>query len=76
MSSKREMISIWFWVGLMLGIYGLIILGMGIHYAIEPETATATAAYNPSLWWGAVMTVFGVVFLALGRFGRTQVASD
>lgn len=59
-------ISIWTWVGMVLAVYGVIIGGMGVSYLITPETVTATAQYNPSLWWGAMMTVAGVIFLGLG----------
>jgi hypothetical protein len=57
------MLPIWFFVGLMLTVLGVIIFSMGIHYAITPETRTALAHLNPSLWWGAVMLVAGLLFL-------------
>jgi drug/metabolite transporter (DMT)-like permease len=64
---ERAPVSIWSWVGLVVGVYGLIITGMGVYYVVRPETVTATHELNPSLWWGALMVVAGVVFLALGR---------
>jgi len=64
------MISIWFWVGAVLGVYGLVITGAGVYYMFRPETATALAHLNPSLWWGLVMLLAGVIFAAAGRFGR------
>lgn len=67
---EAKIISIWTWVGLVLGIYGILLTGMGIYYAIEPETKTATAAYNPSLWWGIIMFVSAVIFLLASRFSR------
>jgi hypothetical protein len=63
-------VSIWTWVGMVLAVYGVIVTGMGVSYVIAPETATATAQYNPSLWWGALMTLAGVIFLGLGRRER------
>lgn len=72
MQHEHKLISIWAWVGLVLTVYGFIITGCGVYYMASPETVTATAHLNPSLWWGAIMLVSGVVFLAAGRFGRTH----
>ncbi|GAB4292539.1 MAG: hypothetical protein Kow0090_06500 [Myxococcota bacterium] len=61
----ERMVSIWTWVGIVLGVYGLIITAMGVHYGFSPETQTATASYNPSLWWGGVMLVAsGLLFVS------------
>ncbi len=70
------MISIWTWVGLVLTIYGLIIVGCGLYYLVEPDTKTAMAAIHPSLWWGAIMVVAGSVFLSLKFIGKTLGMSD
>ncbi len=59
-------ISIWTWVGMVLSVYGVIVTGMGVRYLSAPETQTATAQYNPSLWWGALMVLAGAIFLVLG----------
>ena len=59
-------VSIWTWVGMVLSVYGVIVTGMGVRYLATPETATATAQYNPSLWWGALMVLAGVIFLVVG----------
>ncbi len=61
--SEKKMISIWFFVGLMLVINGLIIAAMGIYYIFYPETNTAMAHLNPSLWWGGVILIAGALFL-------------
>jgi uncharacterized membrane protein len=39
--TQKKMISIWFWVGLVLGVYGLIITSMGVYYIFSPEAAVA-----------------------------------
>ncbi len=64
---KEEMISIWFWVAVVLLTYGLILVGYGIYYAIHPETVTATHELNPNLWWGAIMVVAGGFFFVAAR---------
>ena len=60
-------ISIWTWVGLVLFVYGLIITATGIYYAATELPATVLGNLNPSLWWGAFMTLAGVVFLLIGK---------
>ncbi len=72
MTERKEMLSIWVWVGLVLGVYGFLVTGMGIYYVFRPETLTATHDLNPSLWWGAVMTVTGIVFFLLGLHGSAE----
>lgn len=61
--SKQELISIWTWCGALVGLYGVLLVGMGVYYVYYPETQTVTAHLNPSLWWGAVMVVSGATLL-------------
>ncbi len=61
--SDVKMLSIWYFVGMMLTILGVIITAMGVYYIFNPETATAMAHLNPSLWWGLIMLLFGLLFL-------------
>jgi hypothetical protein len=61
----KKMISIWLWVGLILGIYGLIVLGTGIA-AIGSSNVVVVRGHNPGLWWGGLMTVSGLVFSFIG----------
>ena len=71
MAEKKDgMISIWFWVGLMLLVYGLIITAAGVYYIFVPDLETATGHLNPSLWWGIVMVLVGLLFGAAGKFGK------
>jgi len=60
--SEKKMLPIWFFVGLLLTVVGVIITAMGIHYAFVPETRTALARLNPSLWWGVIILVAGLIF--------------
>lgn len=66
--NAAKMMSIWFMVGMILVLYGLLITGCGIYYAIHPEAvSTQLAELNPSLWWGASMFGLGAVFMIFGR---------
>lgn len=61
--AEEKMLSIWFFVGLMLTLLGTIITLTGVYYIFRPPQAIALAQLNPSLWWGAIMIVAGLIFL-------------
>jgi hypothetical protein len=65
-------VSIWTWVGMVLVVYGLIVTSMGVLFVFRPETETATAHLNPSLWWGLLMVAAAALFLWLGRRERSR----
>lgn len=57
-------ISIWFFIGVLLVVYGLLILGYGIFTLITgvlPQVALAHL--HAPVWWGALMTALGVFYL-------------
>jgi hypothetical protein len=66
------MLDIWFFVGLILLIYGVIIGITGITYIFREPAATAMSQTNPCLWWGAVMIAGGLIFQAVSRYGRRK----
>ncbi|NOZ60783.1 MAG: hypothetical protein GXO74_03795 [Calditrichaeota bacterium] len=58
----KKMLSIWFFVGLMLTILGVIITSTGVYYIFYPQTRTALHELNPNLWWGLIILVAGIIF--------------
>ncbi len=70
MENSKQMISVWFWVGLMLLVYGILVCGAGVYYLSSPPENYAAKWTNPNLWWGLIMLITGVVFLFLGRKKR------
>jgi hypothetical protein len=66
MAEEKKMVSIWTWVGLILGIYGVIIFATGIYF-MKVTNEIAQRGHNPGLWWGALMIIAGVVFVTLFR---------
>jgi len=57
---NKGMKPIWHFVGLLMLIVGLIILGTGIYYmTYPPEKAPILHELHPDVWWGAIMTAFG-----------------
>ncbi len=64
MSENRHMIPVWFFVGVILLIYGLVILASGIHEFSHPPS-TVLANLHPAIWWGALLTVIGGIYVYL-----------
>ena len=65
-------IPIWFFIGLMLGIYGVLILGYGIFEAATgsyPPGVQLSELHTP-IWWGGLLTVIGALYLVKFRPGR------
>ncbi len=60
-TSKRSL-SIWSFVGFIFIIYGLILTATGLYYIAKPPTGIALAHLNPSLWWGILLLIVGLLF--------------
>ncbi len=63
-------ISIWFFIGVLLTVYGAIILGYGLYELTLPEMAIAN--YHASVWWGALMLALGLFYGLRFRPGRNE----
>jgi hypothetical protein len=71
MSEQKKVISIWLFIGALLLIYGILILGSGIYdYFIPPARQTVLANLHPQIWWGALMLVMGLVYCWNFRPGK------
>ena len=66
-ASTGEPLPIWFFVGLILLVYGVLLI---VANFVSPPTTTVLAETHPCLWWGAVTTVCGGVFLGIGLHVR------
>ena len=60
MSSERHMLPVWFFIGVLLTIYGVIILVTAISEFSRPPTVVL-GQYHPDIWGG-------VLFLLIGSF--------
>ena len=55
---------IWYFVGLLLLIIGVIVAITGVYLVIEPgEHQTVLSELHPNIWWGTIMSVAGAIFL-------------
>lgn len=61
MTEKPHVIPVWFFVGIMLLFYGLLILGSGIKEFAHPP-ATVLANLHAPVWWGALLVVLGAIY--------------
>jgi hypothetical protein len=56
---SRE-IPIWFFVGLMLLFYGVVICGAGLYeLGHPPDPVPQLNEIHPSIWWGGLMAICG-----------------
>jgi hypothetical protein len=56
-------LSIWFLIGLLLDVYGILILGASLHdLAVPPEHPVVLANLHAGIWWGALLIVLGLVY--------------
>ncbi len=80
MPERKHFISIWFFIGLQLGIYGVLILGSGIYEVLSPPAAAVQggiernimAHLHAALWWGALLLALGLFYSLNFRPGREK----
>jgi hypothetical protein len=59
----RHLVSIWFFIGILLDIYGILILGSGIYDLIHPSAYLVKMAnLHAGIWWGALLLVLGLIY--------------
>ena len=57
-------------IGLMFGIYGLILIPVGLFGG--PGVLVPVMNINMNLWWGIVLLVFALLMLASWKFQRRK----
>lgn len=56
-------LSIWFFVGLCLGVNGALIFGRGIYEAMYPPVEKVVLYdLHANIWWGGFLLVVGVIY--------------
>lgn len=64
-------ISIWFFIGALLVVYGLMIFGYGVWSLATGNTPNVALAYlHAPVWWGALMTLLGLFYAIRFRPGK------
>jgi hypothetical protein len=68
---RPGMLSIWFFIGLLLLAYGILILGAGIFQVLYPPThPLRLAELHAGVWWGGLLIVIGLFYSIKFRPGR------
>lgn len=63
MATGRGLISIWFFVGVIVLAYGVLILGAGIYeLSHPPEKPVVLAELHAGIWWGALLLILGAFY--------------
>lgn len=65
---EERMVSIWSWSAAILGLYGLILLILGVYRVVAAEPAqTVLAETHPDIWWPGFMLVVALGLYVAGR---------
>jgi hypothetical protein len=64
---KHHIIPVWFFVGLLLGIYGLLICASGLMEFANPVKTIVLSELHAPVWWGAGMAVVGAAYVIIYR---------
>jgi len=70
-SKEAQMLPVWFFVGVLLGIYGAIIFIVALINFHRPNHV-ALAQYHPDIFGGIILLVIGGLYTALFRPGRRK----
>ena len=67
-TGKGESLSIWFFVGMMMLSYGVVLLPYGAWaWFSRNEANTVLHELHPTFWWGMLITIFGGYYTARFR---------
>jgi hypothetical protein len=60
---RPGMVSIWFFVGVLLLAYGVLITGSGLYEFVSPPTRPVVLAeLHAGVWWGVLLVVLGALY--------------
>ncbi len=63
---QHVMIPVWFFVGVLVDVYGVLILMSGLAEWSNPPS-TVLAELHAPVWWGGVLVVIGTTYCAAFR---------
>ena len=70
---KPGMVSIWFFIGLILLVYGLIIAGASVRdWLVPPAQPLVLANLHAGVWWGGLLFFVGLFYSIHFRPGKTK----
>ncbi len=60
-------------LGMMFSMMGAVLSAFGLATRTRPDLYVKSLGINGDLWWGAVLLVFGIVVLNMGRRGQGRI---
>jgi hypothetical protein len=66
MTEKHHIVPVWFFVGLLLLVYGVLIFASGLAEWSHPPN-TVLAELHAPVWWGALLIILGGAYAAAFR---------
>ena len=70
---RAGMISIWFFIGVLLLCYGVLILGAAIYDLWNPAAHPVVRSdLHAGIWWGILLIAMGAVYSLRFRPGRQK----
>ncbi|MBN2200554.1 hypothetical protein JW777_01215 [bacterium] len=71
--SEPKQIPIWFFIGVLLSVYGVLIFVSGVvRWLHPPAVRTVMEHLHPAVWWGLLLSVIGGFYTARYRPGRRE----
>ncbi len=70
MEEHEHQIPIWFFIGVLLTLYGILIATAGLHNWFSPPPPTNRVALwrlHADVWWGVLLSAIGAVYIT--KFG-------
>lgn len=68
---RPGMLSIWFFIGVLLLAYGILILGAGLYeLSSPPEHPVVLANLHAGIWWGVLLIIMGAIYSVKFRPGK------
>lgn len=71
MNEERSPLPIWFFIGLLLLVYGVLLLCSGIWQFSHPPQ-TVLPQYHATFWGGVILTLVGGLYVVLYRPARQR----
>lgn len=71
MSEHKHLISIWFFIGSLLLVYGILITGSELYHLGTPYSHNVVLAeLHAGLWWGILLLILGLFYCIKFRPGK------
>lgn len=68
MNTEKGMRSIWYFVGLIMLIIGIIVFAAGIYELINPANQNIKLTnLHTNIWWGAIIAITGLIYVAKNK---------